>query len=92
LRIAFENLKGVPEFINFVLLGHRDLAHLLMQKVDKVTFFRGGMDREESRYLNKETWEGDKTLCCQLHSCIILYRQNMTHSKGYQQYELHDRV
>jgi hypothetical protein len=33
-----------------------------MQKVDKVTFFRGGMDREGSRYLNKETWESDKTL------------------------------
>jgi len=42
LRIAFENLTGVPEFIDFVLLSNRDLAHLLMQKVDKVTFFRGG--------------------------------------------------
>ncbi len=62
MRIAFEKLKGVPEFIDFVMLGNRDLAHLLMQKVDKVAFFRGGMDREESRYLNKETWEGDKTL------------------------------
>jgi hypothetical protein len=47
LRIAFENLKGVPEFINFVLLGHRDLAHLLMQKVDKVTFSGGNGQRRK---------------------------------------------